>query len=580
MNPTRELPRSRTEHRQANVFLCTWTPIASASLALCLSAPLVQAEDINHTVARGDTLWSIAQRHTGQPGRWPGLQRANRLANPNLLSVGQVLTIPTRLVALPETSAAVVFVHGDVRVTLPGRSESEALQIGANVPEGAVIDVRDKSFARLRLSDGSAFGLSARSRARLALLRLNTGTQQSQTLIRMDAGRVESEVTPKRHPGSRFEVHTPMAVASVRGTRFGVSASDSATTGEVDEGVVQMGALVREGAHAKARRVPVLLSAGEGARVDSRGRLERATRLPAPDLAGLPAEFDDGNQVRFNLPASGQAQAYRLQVRDAAAPDAVLQEAWVTDPLVTWAALRDGSYILAMQSVDTLGLLGNTSRHGFSVVSGPVPPLYRYPAPGEKLPGPTVSLRCTEPDGALGYRWQIARDAAFTDLVADRKETGDCQLSASLSAGIYHWRVATLGADNRQGPYGGTTRFEVLPTEAPTGSEFAASVQQPRLSAYWTAKPGLSYRVQIARDAAFTQPVFDGWLPEARLDLPAAERGMHFLRWQSRDADGRLSPLSATHRLPVQTFGLQTSDGEPVKTGTDQRPVTTQGPPR
>ena len=34
---------------------------------------------------------------------------------------------------------------------------------------------------------------------------------------------------------------------------------------------------------------------------------------------------------------------------------------------------------------------------------------------GEKLPGPTVSLRCTEPDGAQGYRWQIARDAGLLE---------------------------------------------------------------------------------------------------------------------------------------------------------------------
>ncbi|WP_342131370.1 FecR domain-containing protein [Hydrogenophaga sp. OTU3427] len=566
MKPTRASSKSRTDASSPRHGM--WGSARVVSVALCLGGPLTfplaHADGIDHTVVQGDTLWSIAQQQLGQAGRWPALQRANRLTDPNRLTPGQVLTIPLPLLNLPETSATVVHVHGDVRVTLPGRSEPEALRVGAEVPEGAMIDVRDKSFARLRLTDGSAFGLSAGSRARLSRLRLNPNTQQSQTLIRMETGRVESEVTPKRHPGSRFEVHTPMAVASVRGTRFGVTADGLVTTSEVDEGTVALAPQPKAQVTAlRGRRLPALLTAGQGARLDGKGRLERATLLAAPDLRGLPAEFDNGERVNFSLPANNLAQAYRVQVRDASVPDTVLHEAWVNQPQVTWDGLDDGRYILAMQNVDTLGLLGNSARHGFSVVSGPVPPIYRYPTPDEKVPGPTVSLRCTEPDGAQGYRVQVARDADFADLVSDRTGSDTCQQTVGLAPGHYHWRVAALNAAGKQGPYGVPARFEVLPLL----SDNTSVASDARLSAFWPTKAGLSYRVQVARDAAFTQPVFDGWLPGARLDVPAADSGTHFLRWQSRDESGQLSRLSTTHRLQVGSVGLQTSDGQPVRSG-------------
>ncbi|MFW0792125.1 LysM peptidoglycan-binding domain-containing protein [Gordonia sp. CPCC 205333] len=47
-----------------------------------------------HTVAPGDTLSAIAQRFYGQAGLFGFIAAANRIANPNMINVGQVLTLP------------------------------------------------------------------------------------------------------------------------------------------------------------------------------------------------------------------------------------------------------------------------------------------------------------------------------------------------------------------------------------------------------------------------------------------------------------------------------------------------------
>ena len=49
-----------------------------------------------YTVKGGDTLWKIAHAHYGDGGLWPKIADANKLPNPNLIRVGQVLKIPPK----------------------------------------------------------------------------------------------------------------------------------------------------------------------------------------------------------------------------------------------------------------------------------------------------------------------------------------------------------------------------------------------------------------------------------------------------------------------------------------------------
>jgi nucleoid-associated protein YgaU len=47
-----------------------------------------------HTVAAGETLWSIATKHYGDGNLWPRIASANSIRDPRAIRVGQVLTIP------------------------------------------------------------------------------------------------------------------------------------------------------------------------------------------------------------------------------------------------------------------------------------------------------------------------------------------------------------------------------------------------------------------------------------------------------------------------------------------------------
>lgn len=51
---------------------------------------------LTHTVARGDTLYSIARKYYNDPGRWKTIYEANRdkIPSPKALPVGKSLVIP------------------------------------------------------------------------------------------------------------------------------------------------------------------------------------------------------------------------------------------------------------------------------------------------------------------------------------------------------------------------------------------------------------------------------------------------------------------------------------------------------
>ncbi|HET9257373.1 MAG TPA: LysM peptidoglycan-binding domain-containing protein [Pseudonocardiaceae bacterium] len=70
---------------------------AQAPAAPVSPAPAASAEPPAkriYTVISGDTLWAIAERFYGDGSQYPKIASANGIANPDLIMVGQELTIP------------------------------------------------------------------------------------------------------------------------------------------------------------------------------------------------------------------------------------------------------------------------------------------------------------------------------------------------------------------------------------------------------------------------------------------------------------------------------------------------------
>jgi len=56
--------------------------------------PMQPAAPTTYIIRKGDTLWSIARIHLGDPKRWVEIQNANPGLNPNKLPIGQTINLP------------------------------------------------------------------------------------------------------------------------------------------------------------------------------------------------------------------------------------------------------------------------------------------------------------------------------------------------------------------------------------------------------------------------------------------------------------------------------------------------------
>lgn len=199
----------------------------------------------------------------------------------------------------PYAGATISEFKGKVSIQLPGKS-FHAPNRGEVLPAETQINTGDGRLL-LRLSDGS--DLLVRPNTRLVLKQPETnGWRYLQLLV----GRVRAEIQKRLGSSPGFQIGTPSAVISVRGTRFEVEVNRQGLT-EVDvhEGVVQLDSV-------KGLGESVLIRAGFSSRVgfESGPESPRPTRDMRPELdrpghGGEHHSEDDDDSIKRLRASSG-----------------------------------------------------------------------------------------------------------------------------------------------------------------------------------------------------------------------------------------------------------------------------------
>ena len=75
--------------------------------------PIIGAQQLAHTVKKGDTLWSICEKYYGDPDLWQKLWQMNPfITNPHLLTTGDVITLfqkePIKKTIVPKKEEKIV----------------------------------------------------------------------------------------------------------------------------------------------------------------------------------------------------------------------------------------------------------------------------------------------------------------------------------------------------------------------------------------------------------------------------------------------------------------------------------------
>ncbi len=526
------------------------------SLAFLLFAAPVAAESADpspewrYTLRPGDTLIGVSARYLARPADWPRVQRYNRIANPYRLVPGSALRIPLAWLRHAPAPATVVAVTGQVRLRLPDGAE-RALQTGDRLAAGASLSSAANSSAMLRFADDSVVVLQPGARMTLDTVSVYAGGGMVDTRLRLQQGRLDVGANPRRTPGSRLQVITPSAVAAVRGTRFRVAAEPRVTREETLQGEV--------GLAAAGQRVAVM--AGQGSLAEA-GRPPRppTALLPAPDVSALPLRVET-LPLRFTLPALPGAVSWLGQIASRAghSPGAgeagestaaegqfgpLLLEQAGAAPRLSFADLPDGRYVLRVRAADALGLQGRDAVHAFELDARPFAPLPS--APGARVRSAQPALQWSAVVGADAYRVELAHDAAFGEmLLAERTTATRLTPPAELAPGAYHWRVASIEADE-QGPFSPPQRFiyDPLPGAPELGQAAPAFAHNSLKLALPPPPAGLRYELVLARDAERTRVVWQGGSADGQLHASPLDPATYYLAARLVEADGTAGPYA------------------------------------
>lgn len=417
--------------------LLTASPSFAQNRAAARSAPAVApVETLDYMVRPGDTLIDLAEAYLNRPSDYRRVQRDNRVANPRRLPVGRTLAIPVSLLRADPDQARISSFRGAVALSQGGRAAPPTQ--GQAVSEDAVLITGANAFVRLALSDGSHVVVPSNSRVRLSRLRryaLNGAVDHAMTV---EAGRAESQVTPRRRPGG-FVVRTPVSVSAVRGTEFRVAFNDAAdrSATEVIEGVVEV-----DSGDGLSEAVAVAAQGVSTSLTDTR----LLPLLPAPALA-LPDEVQSGPVVDFTLTPLDGAAGYRGRLAtDAGMIDAFAEaDSAPNTPRLSFGDLADGAYFLRLGALSPEGMEGRNTTYSFIRARNGVGGLtsssetrdnrrfyrFRWEAEGE---------------GEASFRFQLSREdaegrAEGPPLVDQPGVAEQAFTLSDLPPGVYTWRV-------------------------------------------------------------------------------------------------------------------------------------------
>ncbi len=478
-----------------------------------------------HTVQARDTLLKLANRYLINRGDWQIFQKFNVVKNPRAMPVGSLIRIPVSAMRADLAAAEVISTQGTVTAS------AGPVATGSKISEGGQLTTGDASFITIRLADGSTLTVQPKSVVRLETARqlANTGGV-TDTVVRLDSGRIETTAAKQKNSGARYEIRTPTSNMGVRGTMFRVAADESGKRGqgEVVEGLVAVTSASAVTQNAVSNSAVVGLRAGFGTFVEA-GKVPSPpiALLAAPDVSMLGAQFQKP-EVRFSFPSVPAAVAYRAQVALDGAFTNLLANASSDTPDVAFVNLPDGDLFARFRGVDVNGLEGKDASHAFTVKARPLPPSLTAPRGKTGFSDGRVSLVWQASADAVAYRVQLSEDALFAKPVVDEQVALRVMLSpaTTLKPTPYFWRVAAVNAKGNTGPWSETLSFvgaadapvlKMASTGGSTSLQIDGSVAQ-------------SYQVQIARDDRFASIVSDRVILGNKLDLAGLSVNAYYIR--------------------------------------------------
>ncbi|WP_223670220.1 FecR domain-containing protein [Kangiella shandongensis] len=464
-------------------------------------APQSVAEDWLYTVRKGDTIWGLSHKYLKEPMRFKDIQQYNGVEYDRQIPPGVTLKFPMEYLKFAPAEVEVKTINGTAHYIRRGVKKPLALNVKL-VLDDILLTAPDSSVALL-FADGSELLLGENSELIFDVQTKWGETGMVDSRMRLMKGSAEGRVKTLIGPGAHFEVQTPSAVATVRGTAFRVrldGADSNVVFNEVDEGTVGV----------QLHEDQKLVKQGFGLKTSaSSPALEPRALLPAPTFVNAQSNYP-GLPVTLTWQPIDGAKHYLVELFKDAAMTRLLDKSTVRQHQFTLSSVELGEYSVRVRAVDAEGLQGLNNSIRFTVTPVPMSPVTKTP-PQQLLAGKAILMTWQPAEKALHYRWRLLESDAET--VIKEKETSETsvRLVEGLAAGEYFWQVAA-GNDNGFGRYSKPTRIRSVLPSPPVIEPVEKELESDQsLLLQWSEVPlAKQYHWQVSSSANFDSVVAEG----------------------------------------------------------------------
>ncbi|RFC37691.1 MAG: FecR family protein [Candidatus Nitrotoga sp. SPKER] len=521
--------------------------VTALVLGLQLVNPVAAAEpEWLYTVNAGDTLIGLAADYLANPNDWYQLQKLNGVTEPRRLMPGTQLRLPVALLKREIGIAKVIHTQG--KVTRTSKNErSQNVIAGTRLEVGDLIETSADASVSMHFVDGSRLLLTQNTQVNLMEMMRFGKTGMAKTVIKLNRGSLDTHVTEQQKPSARYEIKSRALNLVVRGTHFRAHVSD---LDHVSRSEVLDGAMEASGTRGEA--VTILAGFGTLAAPGESPRIPQVLSL-APDLSLVPSLLQRV-PLRFEWPATVGAERYHAQVFTDRSFEQLLLDDVFQDNAANWPDLPDGRYVLRVRSIDSNGLEGANADREFILKVHPLPPVISAPQNGQKIYGSQATMRWNAVDDIQSYHVQLATKPDFSELLADLPEQVNTEYVVSLTPGQYYWRIASIAAEQNQGPFSDVQSFtqHKAPPDPPVISapQDGQKIYGSQATLRWnTTNAAHSYHVQLAAKPDFSELLAD--LPEQVNNecVVSLTPGQYYWRIASVAAEQNRGPFS-----DVQSF--------------------------
>ena len=480
----------------------------------------VYAQQWEYEVKTGDTLWSIADEYLISETYVSRLQQFNSINDPLVLQPGTTISAPVEWLGNLPGSATVISITGEVEALRNNRR--------LNVDTGFKLEADDKiitgkeGVAILEFSDQSTVSVYSNTQLSFSKLKQSFDGAIVKAKISIESGRLKISSNPDKKRGHRLEIESPAAVTAVRGTEFriGVDEALGDTVTEVLSGNVAV----------QAQENDVALQKHFGTKTQTGQAPIKPVKLLEPPVLEVAEKIETmmGSVAWEN---SENAKSYRVRV----ASDEKLSDI-IYDQLVSSSQVNDvffpedGNFYTSVRAIDANDIEGLDALAKITVNARPQPPLIIGPKDNSSsFEAKPVFSWAIPSESTTQLRYQLSSNKNFEPLLVDQSvdPAAPFSTSAVLLPGDYYWRIAGIDKQGR-GPFSKISKLSVVdqPTLTPEIAE-SGSLVSLRLS----KNPAISrYRVQVGRDEAFDDIVFEEWVEGEEFSFNTNGAGSYFIR--------------------------------------------------